>query len=118
MKTALRFQNAPYLWGGKTTLGLDCSGLLQLALTRAGIPCPRDTDQQRDALGHSKGRETEACEKGDLVFFPGHVGFMIDTERLLHANATYMRVTINRLETVAGWLARDHQKPVLDIRAL
>lgn len=120
LKTASRFLNAPYLWGGRTALGLDCSGFTQLALEAAGLKCPRDSDQQQRVLGRSISDvpDLKLCKRGDLVFFPGHVGFMIDDKHLLHANATHMRVTIDEVATVASWVARDHTTPVLDIRRL
>ena len=118
LQTAAMFLHAPYVWGGKTALGLDCSALVQLALNYAGKDCPRDTDQQLEMLGRSVGANISACEKGDLVFFPGHVGFMLDKMRLLHANATYMRVTLDKLESVVSRLSMVHDNPVVDIRRL
>ena len=86
---AQRFVGAPYLWGGRESLGLDCSGLVQAALLACGIACPRDSDQQR-ALG----RDAPAGERrpGDLAFWPGHVGIVAADDRLLHANAHWMAV--------------------------
>ena len=120
LRTAGRFLNAPYLWGGRTALGLDCSALVQLALMRAGIPCPRDTDMQQKELGHSivNVPDLALCKKGDLVFFPGHVGFMASDTHLLHANAIHMRVTIDEVKTVASWLEGKYSNPVADIRRL
>ena len=91
---AERFVGAPYLWGGRDSLGLDCSGLVQQALYAAGRACPRDTDQQ--AL---MGREADsgALARGDLVFWRGHVGMILDAARLLHANAHHMAVAIEPL---------------------
>lgn len=97
--TANLFLGAPYGWGGRTIVGLDCSGLVQIALSMAGIDCPRDTDQQEAALGR-KLEADEPARRGDLVFFPGHVGFMVDGDNLLHANASNMAVTIDPLERV------------------
>ena len=103
--TALRLLGTPYLWGGRGTLGIDCSGLIQLALAAAGIAAPRDSDMQRGELGVSIGPVPPdgagvAFQRGDLVFFPGHVGIMLDGERLVHATAFTMSVTIEPLAPV------------------
>lgn len=96
---AERFLGAPYQWGGRESLGLDCSGLVQQALHACGRYCPRDSDQQQ-ALGH--GVAATHLVRGDLVFWKGHVGMMLDSARLLHANAFHMQVAIEPLaEAVA-----------------
>lgn len=95
---AERFLGVPYLWGGKTSLGLDCSGLVQVALTAAGIACPRDSDMQERALGNIiSPRDTTNFARGDLLFWPGHVGIMRDRTTLLHANAFHMAVAAEPL---------------------
>jgi cell wall-associated NlpC family hydrolase len=96
---AERFLGAPYQWGGRESLGLDCSGLIQQALHACGRFCPRDSDQQQ-ALGCAIGPADLA--RGDLVFWKGHVGMMLDAERLIHANAFHMQVQVEPLaEAVA-----------------
>ncbi|WP_062207302.1 C40 family peptidase [Aureimonas sp. AU12] len=93
---AERFLGVPYLWGGKSMLGIDCSGLVQLALAQCGIPAPRDTDLQCAGLGQPLSADT-AARRGDLVFWRGHVGIMMDGVRLLHANAHHMMTAIEPL---------------------
>ncbi len=92
---AERFLGAPYLWGGKTMLGLDCSGLVQVALSACGISCPRDSDMQEAALGVAV--DASDPQRGDLVFWKDHVGMVRDRSSLLHANAFHMAVVIEPL---------------------
>lgn len=109
VETALKFLGAPYLWGGRTSIGLDCSGLVQIACMMAGIDCPRDSDQQKAALGTqvSADGRGHAYHRGDIVFFPGHVGIMADATTLIHANAHHMAVV---REPLADVLARAGDK--------
>jgi cell wall-associated NlpC family hydrolase len=101
---AERFLHAPYLWGGRSADGLDCSGLVQQALYACGRACPRDSDQQQ-ALGEPLeiGQGLSGLRRNDLVFWKGHVGIMLDGARLLHANAHAMAVAI---EDLAAAVAR------------
>jgi cell wall-associated NlpC family hydrolase len=92
---AERFLGAPYLWGGKTVLGLDCSGLVQVALTACGVACPRDSDMQEAALGEAVRADAYSdLRRGDLMFWKGHVAIVRDRATLLHANAFHMAVAI------------------------
>jgi cell wall-associated NlpC family hydrolase len=100
--TAVRFLGVPYLWGGRSSLGLDCSGLVQVSLAMAGIPAPRDSIMQAAAVGRllADSRAGTALARGDLVFFPGHVGIMVDEARLVHANMSRMCVSLDALDEV------------------
>ena len=96
---AERYLGAPYLWGGRESLGLDCSGLVQQALFACGLACPRDTDQQ-EQLGHAI--ERNEFGRGDLVFWKGHVAMGLDATRIIHANGFHMMVAIEPLEGAIG----------------
>jgi cell wall-associated NlpC family hydrolase len=94
---AERFLGSPYLWGGKTSLGIDCSGVVQVALQAAGRACPRDSDMQAQALGMAV--PLESLKRGDLVFWKGHVAIACDHGTLVHANAHHMMVAIEPVDT-------------------
>jgi len=111
---AERFLGAPYVWGGRSSAGLDCSGLIQVALMALGQACPRDTDMQQAALGQPV---AAADRRGDLVFWKGHVGVMLDGTRLLHANAHHMMVAIEPLDDAVARIEKA-AGPVVAVRRL
>ena len=98
------FINVPYLWGGKSSLGLDCSGLVQVSLQAAGIACPRDAYMQERELGIQSSLDN--LRRGDLIFWKGHVAIARDADTIIHANAHHMMVAV---EPVTEAIARIKQ---------
>jgi cell wall-associated NlpC family hydrolase len=118
VEVAERFIGVPYLWGGRTRLGVDCSGLVQVAMEAAGLVCPRDTDMQQGEVGSQVlvPKDLEGLERGDLVFWPGHVGIMTDGVMLLHANAHHMSVVSEPLVVAARRIKRTAGAEVVAVR--
>jgi len=115
---ALRFVGAPYLWGGRTSIGLDCSALVQLSLARCGTAVPRDTDLQADTIGTAvefSGDES-VLQRGDLIYWKGHVGIWVDQRCFVHANATDMMVATGALSEIATRIEASGAGPVTTVR--
>lgn len=105
------FLDTPYLWGGNSRFGIDCSGLIQAAFLACGIPCPGDSDMQAETLGYELPEE-EPVQRNDLLFWKGHVALVVNSARIIHANAHHMTVTYEDLDTAIDRIAAQGDGPV------
>ena len=110
VSTAENLIHTPYLWGGKSGLGIDCSGLVQLSMMMAGKRVLRDTDMQVNTIGTDID-PSDGLQRGDLVFWKGHVAIMVDHQNIIHANGASMNVKIEPLEQAIARIARHYAQP-------
>jgi cell wall-associated NlpC family hydrolase len=117
---AERFLETPYLWGGRTSEGIDCSGLVQTALTAGGVASPRDSDMQEAGLGKPRALDDPkaALARGDLIFWKGHVGIMRDPVTLLHANGWHMKTVSEPLAQARERIAASGGGKITSVRRL
>ena len=115
VSTALAFIGVPYLLGGRTSLGLDCSGLVQVALAAAGIACLRDSDMQEASLGEPRPLDAPAT-RGDLYYMPGHVAIALDRWRVVHTNAHDMLTSIEPLDDLVARVRTEYGAGITAIR--
>ena len=116
VREAEKFLFAPYLWGGNGPTGMDCSGLVQLVLHAVGLTCPRDSDMQLESLG-IPANETE-IRRGDLAFWTGHVGIVVNRQTVLHANAHTMSVAKEPIDRVRRRIAASGEAEFLGYKRL
>jgi len=111
------FLNAPYVWAGKTAAGVDCSGLIQVALAQTGVDVPRDSDMQSTGIGTEVSPDGP-FQRGDLLFWPGHVGIMTDADTFLHATAFSMQVMLETITETRQRIETELGLPLQNVRRL
>ncbi len=114
VSVAERFVGVPYLWGGKTSLGIDCSGLVQTAMQACGLACPRDSDMQAVELGErvDAGGDWRQVQRGDLLFWKGHVAFVASPATIVHASGAAMAVVFEDLGEALARIGREAGPPI------
>ncbi|UZD90514.1 C40 family peptidase [Cognatishimia activa] len=111
VSVAKTFLDTPYLWGGNSRFGIDCSGLIQAAFLACGTPCPGDSDLQEESLGYELPADV-SLERNDLLFWKGHVAMIVDEDRLIHANAHHMAVTFENIDTAIRRIEQQGDGPI------
>ena len=114
---AERLLNAPYLWGGNSAMGIDCSGLIQLSCHLCGLSCPADSDMQADELGYPM-QQNIPLQRGDLIFWKGHVAWVSTPKVIIHANAFHMATVKEDLESVITRIAMQGDGKPLSFKRL
>lgn len=117
VSVAALFLGTPYLWGGNSSFGTDCSGLIQMACLACGLPCPGDADMQEAGLGHPLPADA-TLRRGDLLFWKGHVAWVAAPDMLLHANAFHMAVSYEPLEPALARIEAQGDGPVTSRKRL
>ena len=112
VEVSKKFLNAPYLWGGNTSLGIDCSGLIQISLLLCGVDCPGDSDQQMNTLGHNLDVGSPR-KKGDILFWKGHVAWAVNERQILHANAYHMATVIEEANEAIERIKKQDKNSVI-----
>ncbi len=109
VRLAERLVGTPYLWGGRSGVGIDCSALVQLSMQGAGMPCPRDSDMQEEEVGEPMtDKDLGKLERGNLIFWRGHVGIVQSAEWMIHASGHQMEVIVEPIRRAVERIAETH----------